>query len=129
MHERRMRRSQDPYRALCLQLEQLRARGDLDALVVAIDNGLLVAGAGERSVCEALGAIAPLMSSPAFSGRLPGALEGQSVDVRSLSVDGEKLYVASVGRSGGDSWLQDSIDGVRRILGSEPKSHAQLLVN
>jgi len=129
MNERRLRRSQDPYRALCFQLEQLRTRGELDALVVAIDNGLLVAGAGERSICEALGAVAPLMSSPAFTGRLPGALEGQSVDVRSLSLDGETLYVASLGRHGGTSCLNDSISGVRRILGCAPKSHDQLLVN
>jgi hypothetical protein len=129
MNERRLRRSQDPYRALCLQLERLRAQGDLDAVIVAIDNGLLVAGAGERSVCEALGAIAPLVSSPAFTGRLPGALEGQSVDVRSLSVDGETLYVASAGRRVGATWLQESLDGVRRILGYAPKSDDQLLVN
>ncbi len=77
MNERRTRRSDDPYRALCLQLEHARARGELDALVVAIDNGLLVAGAGERSICEALGAVAPLMRSPSFNGRLPGALEGR----------------------------------------------------
>ena len=119
MYERRIRRSQDPYRALCLQLESSRLQGELDAVVVAIDNGLLVAGAGERSICEALGAIAPLMGSPSFNGRLPSALEGQSVDVCSVSVDGETIYVASVGRRGGDAWLQQSIRGVRRILGSE----------
>jgi hypothetical protein len=129
MNERRIRRSQDPYRALCLQLEHSRLQGQLDAVVVAIDNGLLVAGAGERSVCEALGAVAPLMSSPSFSGRLPGALEGQSVDVREVSLDGETVYVASVGRGGGDAWLQESISGVRRILGYAPLSDAQLLIN
>jgi len=129
MNERRRRRSQDPYRALCLQLEQLRAEGELDALIVAIDNGLLVAGAGERSICEALGAIAPLMSSPAFTGRLPGALEGQSVDVCSLSLEGETLYVASVGRRAGATSLKNSIDGVYRILGYAPRTHDQLLVN
>ena len=106
-----------------------RSQGQLDAVVVAIDNGLLVAGAGERSVCEALGAVAPLMSSPSFSGRLPGALEGQSVDVREVSLDGETVYVASVGRGGGDEWLQQSITGVRRILGYAPTSDAQLLIN
>ena len=129
MNERRTRRSQDPYRALCLQLEHSRSQGQFDAVVVAIDNGLLVAGAGERSVCEALGAVAPLMSSPSFSGRLPGALEGQSVDVREVSLDGETVYVASVGRGGGDAWLQQSIRGVRRILGYAPLSDSQLLVN
>jgi hypothetical protein len=125
MNERRTRRSQDPYRALCLQLEHSRSQGQLDAVVVAIDNGLLVAGAGERS----LGAVAPLMSSPSFRGRLPGALEGQSVDVREVSLDGETVYVASVGRGGGDAWLQESISGVRRILGYAPLSDAQLLIN
>ena len=129
MNERRTRRSQDPYRALCLQLEHSRARGQLDAVVVAIDNGLLVAGAGERSVCEALGAVAPLMSSPSFTGRLPGALEGQSVDVREVSLDGETVYIASVGRRSGDACLDQSISGVRRILGYAPPSTAQLLIN
>ena len=129
MNERRIRRSQDPYRALCLQLEHSRLEGQLDAVVVAIDNGLLVAGAGERSVCEALGAVAPLMSAPSFSGRLPGALEGQNVDVREMLLDGETVYVASVGRGGGDAWLQQSITGVRRILGYAPPSDAQLLIN
>ena len=129
MNERRTRRSQDPYRALCLQLEHSRSQGQLDAVVVAIDNGLLVAGAGERSVCEALGAVAPLMSSAVFSGRLPGVLEGQSVDVRELSLDGETVYVASVGRERGDAWLEQSMGGVRRILGYAPLTEAQLLVN
>ena len=74
MKERRLRRSQDPYRALCLQLEHIRVEGELDAMVVAIDNGLLIAAAGERSVCEALGAVAPLVGSPSFNGRVPGSL-------------------------------------------------------
>jgi hypothetical protein len=129
MNERRLRRSQDPYRALCLQLERSRAQGQLDAVVLAIDNGLLIAGAGERSVCEALGAVAPLMSSPSFNGLLPSALEGQSVDVREVSLDGETVYVASVGRGGGDAWLDHSITGVRRILGFAPPTAAQLLIN
>jgi len=128
MNERRIRRSHDPYEALCLQLECSRAQGELDAVVIAIDNGLLVAGAGERAVCEALGAIAPLVSSPSFNGRLPGALEGQSVDVRRVSFEGETIYVASVGRHGGDPWLQQSIRGVRRILTALPPQD-QLLVN
>lgn len=129
MNERRIRRSQDPYQALCFQLEHLRSQGELDAVVVAIDNGLLVAGAGERSVCEALGAIAPLLGSPTFKGRLPGALEGQSVDVYPVFLDSETVYVASVGRRGGDPWIQESIGGLRRILGYGPQPESQLLFN
>jgi hypothetical protein len=129
MRERRLRRSADPYRALCLQLEHLRAEGELDAMIVAIDNGLLVAGAGERSVCEALGAVAPLLGSPTFNGRVPGALVGQRIDVRSVSLEGEKVYVASVGRATNDACMARSIGGVRRILGYAPLTATQLLVN
>ena len=129
MKERRRRRSQDPYRALCLQLEHVRAEGELDAIVVAMDNGLLVAGAGERSVCEALGAVAPLLGSPSFNGRVPGALVGQRIEVRSVSLEGEKVFVASIGRFTGDEWVTRSVGGVRRILGYAPLTPAQLLVN
>jgi hypothetical protein len=124
MKERRQRRSHDPYRALCLQLEQVRSEGELDAMVVAMDNGLLVAGAGERSVCEALGAVAPLVN-----GRVPGALVGQRIDVRAISLEGETVYVAAVGRSTSDDWVARSIGGVRRILGYPQLTARQLLVN
>jgi hypothetical protein len=129
MKERRQRRSHDPYRALCLQLEQVRSEGELDAMVVAMDNGLLVAGAGERSVCEALGAVAPLVGSPSFNGRVPGALVGQRIDVRAISLEGETVYVAAVGRSTSDDWVARSIGGVRRILGYPQLTARQLLVN
>jgi hypothetical protein len=129
MNERRRRRSQDPYRALCLQLEHARSRGELDAMVVATDNGLVVAGAGERSVCEALGAIAPLVACPSFDGRIPGVLIGQSIGVRPLYLDGETVYLASAGRTDGSTWIQGSIHGVCRILGYQPPRDSQLLVN
>ncbi len=129
MKERRLRRSQDPYRALCLQLEHIRSEGELDAMVVAIDNGILIAGAGERSVCEALGAVAPLLGCPSFNGRMPGSLVGQSIDVRAISLEGETVYVAAAGRSMSDACLARSIGGVRRILGYPPLTARQLLVN
>ena len=116
MIERRARRSQDPYRALCLQLEHSRTHGALNAVVVAIDNGLLVAGAGNESLCEALGAVAPLVDGATFEGTMPRPLDGQNIDVRTMRLEGEMLYVASAGHSGGDIWLQRSINGVRRIL-------------
>jgi len=129
MNDRRRRRSQDPYRALCLQLEHARSAGELDAMVLATDNGLLVAGAGERSVCEALGAIAPLLASPSFNGPVPGSLVGQRIGVRPLILDGETVYVASVGRSDGDACIESSIRGVYRILGYQAPRDSQLLVN
>ena len=129
MKERRRRRSQDPYRALCFQLEHVRSEAELDAMVVATDNGLLVAGAGERSVCEALGAVAPLLGRPSFDGRIPGALIGQAIDVRSVLLGPDTVYVASLGRLPGDPWIDRTIGGLRRILGYGPPRRRQLLVN
>jgi hypothetical protein len=119
--ERRSRRSQDPYRALCFQLERCCAQGNLDAVVLAGRNGLLVAGAGEPRLCEALSAVAPVLGEPRFDGRLPEVLRGQRIGVRSLSVDGEMLFVASAtlakrAKHGGAGWLQRSAVGVQRIL-------------
>lgn len=98
-------------------------------MVVATDNGLLVAGAGERSVCEALGAIAPLLGSTSFHGRVPGPLVGQSLGVRTVSLDGETVYIASAGQSDGTESIQSSIGGVCRILGFRSPGDSQLLVN
>ena len=128
MIERRLRRSQDPYQALCLQLEHSRAHGSLEAVVIAIENGLLVAGAGARQVCEALGAVAPLLADEAPCGVMPNALDGRIVDVRMTQVDGEVLYVASAGAAKSDAWLRRSVDGARRILQGRRHS-SQFVVN
>lgn len=119
--ERRTRRSQDPYRALCFQLERCCAQGKLDAVVLAAKNGLLVAGAGEPKLCEALSAVAPVLNDPHFDGRLPERLRGQRIGVRSVAVEGETLFVASAtlakrATRSGDGWLQRSAAGVQRIL-------------
>ncbi len=119
--ERRSRRSEDPYSALCFQLERCCAQGNLDTVVLASRNGLLVAGAGEPKLCEALSAVAPLLDEPHFDGRLPEVLRGQRIRVRPLSVDGETLFVASAtlakrAKQGSDRWLQRSAVGVQRIL-------------
>ena len=126
MIERRVQRSQDPYRALCFQLEHSRTHGTLEAMVVAIDNGLLVAGAGDESICEALGAMAPLVDGSGFEGAWPRALDGQNIDVRTMRLHGEMLYVASAGHQPADVWLQRSINGTRRILGDVTMGAAPL---
>jgi len=60
--DRRRRRSDDPLIALHYQLTSTRARGDLDAIVVADTSGVVVAGAGSWPVCEELAAYAPLLA-------------------------------------------------------------------
>ncbi|MEM7138834.1 MAG: hypothetical protein AAF500_19815 [Myxococcota bacterium] len=122
MIDRRIRRSRDPYRALCLQLEVARSRGKLDALVLGIDNGLMVAGAGEPDLCEALSAAAPFLGDDAFPGSMPEALDGQNIQVRALRLLGETLFVASAGQGAAETAMQRSINGVRRIIGG-PRIH------
>ena len=60
--DRRRRRSEDPLIALHYQLSSTRARGELDAIVVADTSGVVVAGAGSWPVCEELAAYAPLLA-------------------------------------------------------------------
>ena len=60
--DRRRRRSADPLIALHYQLSSTRARGELDAIVVADTSGVVVAGAGSWPVCEELAAYAPLLA-------------------------------------------------------------------
>ncbi|MEZ4287173.1 MAG: hypothetical protein R3A47_03310 [Polyangiales bacterium] len=119
MVERRVRRSEDPYKALCFQLEHARECGGLEAVVVAMKNGMLVASAGDRAICEELGAVAPLLCRSVFSLRMPELLGDADVAVRAMSYNGEELYLATVG--GGmarDALLRHSQQGVRRILQS-----------
>ena len=117
MVERRKTRSEDPYKALCHQLEHTRSRGGLTAVVLAMRNGLLVASAGDASVCEELGAFAPLMCRRVFAMRMPPILSDSEVAVRSLNLNGEELYLASLGGSmARDALLRHSMHGVERIL-------------
>ena len=117
--ERRARRSNHRDLALGFQLEHVRDRGRLEALVLADDDGLALATAGDPAVCRELSAIAPLMARSILGIPMPGMLRGAEVAVRIVHVHGVPLYLASVG--GGvarDALLSHSMAGVRRILAS-----------
>lgn len=115
--DRRGRRAEHSDVALMFQLEHVRDRGRLDALVLADEDGLLVAAAGPSEVCEELGAIAPLFGKTLNV--LPPTLQGSEVAVRMVHVHQQPLYLASAG--GGvarDALLAHSSRGVERILGA-----------
>src|SRR5688500_11990313 len=59
--ERRERRSPQHSLALRYQLESTLKRGRMAALALTDRTGLLLAWAGEDSVCEELGAVAPMV--------------------------------------------------------------------
>jgi hypothetical protein len=117
--ERRSRRSKHRDLALGFQLEHVRGRGRLEALVLADDDGLALATAGDPGVCRELAAIAPLMAKSVLGIPMPPLLRGAEVAVRVVRIHNQPLYLASVG--GGvarDALLAHSIGGVRRILAS-----------
>lgn len=119
LEERRNRRSTHRDLALSFQLEHVRDRGRLEALVLADDDGLVLSAAGDAAVCRELGALAPLMAKSVLGIPLPPLLRGAEVAVRIVHVHDQPLYLASVG--GGvarDALLAHSMRGVHRILAS-----------
>jgi hypothetical protein len=119
--ERRQNRSDDPQRALSIQLSQVRDEAQLDALVLATHDGLTIAHAGDLAVCSELAAVAPLLSQ----GPLPTEIElpQQLLFVRTVTFEGSALYLVSCGddpdrttRDRVDRWLAEATVGVTRIL-------------
>jgi hypothetical protein len=115
--ERRARRSTHRDLALGFQLEHARDRGSLEALVLADDDGLALAGAGDPAVCRELAAVAPLIAKSILGIPLPPLLRGAEVAVRVVRVHNQPLYLASVGGNvARDALLAHSLRGVHRIL-------------
>jgi hypothetical protein len=116
-NERRRRRSKESALALRYQLEHSREKGRLDALVVTDESGLLVASSGAETLCEELGAMAPVFGRTFVAPSDLPSLEGGEIAIRALEACGESFYLASVG--GGvarDAILESTRAGVSRIL-------------
>jgi hypothetical protein len=117
LFDRRTHRSSESPLALRYQLESTLTRGNLEAVVLANDEGLPLASAGENVVCAELAAVAPFLGRGHFGMPLPPMLRGAEVAVRPLLVHGMPLYLATVGGSvARDALLLTSLRGVERIL-------------
>ena len=124
MDDRRLRRSSDPLVALHYQLSSARARGDLDAIVVADPSGVVVAGAGSWPVCEELAAYAPLLADGAWasmSTQVSSRVEEMraEVHVRSVSIGGQEVLLCSRQKRRNEALageLDHTANGVSRIL-------------
>jgi hypothetical protein len=117
--ERRARRSQEQRVALTYQLETTRERGHMAALTLTDEDGLLLAWAGESTVCEELGAVAPLIARGAPVRIQSYKANNDEVVVRAIECFGEPLFLASIG--GGiarEALLSHSARGIQRILTS-----------
>lgn len=100
LEDRRRRRSTDPLVALHYQLTETRARGELDAIVLADTAGVVVAGAGSWPVCEELAAYAPLLavgadSAPSAPGSARVESLRQDVEIRTLAVAGQEVLLCA----------------------------------
>jgi hypothetical protein len=127
--DRRRQRSQDPLVALHYQLARARQEGSLDAIVVAEESGVVVAGAGAWAVCEELAAYAPILVEGGWRepglGRASRVLEiGAEVEVHPVALEaaGQKVLLCARGskRSGTDQTMAMTMtraaEGVARIL-------------
>jgi hypothetical protein len=126
--DRRRRRSSDPLVALHYQLSSTRARGELDAIVVADASGVVVAGAGSWPVCEELAAYAPLLADGSWaqmSDNVSSRVESlrKDVEIRSISVGGQDILLCArrqrKGTEPGEAVSRDLdqiTDGITRIL-------------
>lgn len=130
MDDRRRRRSSDPLVALHYQLSSARARGDLDAIVVADPSGVVVAGAGSWPVCEELAAYAPLLADGEWTSmttQVSSRVEAlrREVDVRLVSIGGQDVLLCARQKRRSEASeaietakrdLAEAALGVRRIL-------------
>lgn len=120
--ERRRQRSDDPLIALHYQLANVRREGKLDAIVVADDSGVVVAGAGAWPVCEELAAYAPLLAQGVWrepgldAGGLAAGGLGADVDVQPVDLDGQSVLLCARGGGTRTQAMHKAAEGVARIL-------------
>lgn len=119
--ERRRRRSLDPHTALSLQLAHVQEQAKLSALVLASEDGLPIAHAGDADLCSELAAVAPFSSLQAGE---PAStyIDHALVHVERVPWNGAPLFLAGCRGAphadGGEitRWLAHAQAGVTRIL-------------
>jgi hypothetical protein len=121
--DRRRKRSDDPLVALHYQLVQAGREGKVDAMVVADDSGVLVAGAGPWASCEELAAYAPLLAQgqwfePALDPEGYMAELRTEVDVQRVDTDGQTVFLCARGGWMRAMAMEKAAQGVARILAS-----------
>ncbi len=130
MDERRLRRSSDPLIALHYQLSSARARGDLDAIVVADPSGVVVAGAGSWPVCEELAAYAPLLADGSWgvmTSQVSSRVEAlrSEVSVREVIVGNQQVLLCT--RQKRKAEAIEAIEGTARHIDEAARGVSRIL--
>lgn len=116
--ERRAGRPSQPDEALARLLEGARRDGNFEALALADEAGILVAGAGAYRACEEIAAFAPIWArSEAANDTIPTRLDviARRTEIRRLCIDG--IQVLLCGQGGTRDALSRAAAGCARILG------------
>ncbi len=115
--DRRHDRTTDTLGALTRLLESARRKAGFEALTLADDAGLLVAGAGSAALCDELAAVSPVRF--AANDTVPSALdvvEGRA-RMRRLRVNGIEVILCGLGGKHDEDGALDGVaQGCGRIL-------------
>jgi len=135
MHERRTQRSGTPQEAAHLFFRSVAARHGLQALALASEEGLLIAGAAAPSSSPVdldwIGALASVCASsrspsrrgPSLGALVERATGGRHLESAEIVLRGERLYLAAVG--GRLPTGPEVMAGIERILAeSLPAAYA-----
>lgn len=97
--ERRHRRATNVTKALTYQLDDCCRDGSIEAMVVANEDGLPLAAAGDNYACDEVAArmvhVGPRIKE--FNGTLLGAGTRWDVQMTKVWIDGSELLVCAVG--------------------------------
>ncbi|MEM9452940.1 MAG: hypothetical protein AAGF11_02090 [Myxococcota bacterium] len=116
--ERRRRRSNNAAEALELALTSAARRGQLDAVLVVDDAGMLVAKSDTELDLTMLAAITPIVGRGKAVPRVRRGGQLREMSVDTMEVLGELLYVAALGGSyrARSREVAGSVAATRRIL-------------
>jgi hypothetical protein len=117
---RRINRSCDVQTALSFQLSATAERAEFTSIVLADENGLVMASSGNPDVCEHMAALSPILSAKMrlWHGELETNRGKVQMSVAPLRVEGNLLYLAAA--EGRKSYITKELffggRGVTRIL-------------
>jgi hypothetical protein len=120
MNERRRHRSSSPSEALHLQLDACCQDGQVEAMVIADEEGLPLASYGNAEACDEIAARSAQVGRRVaeFSGTLLGSGQKWDLQMKRISVPGGELLVCAVGGSAAmrQRQVERSAAGAARIL-------------
>jgi hypothetical protein len=118
--DRRRKRAGDVALALRYQLDACRDGADLEAMVVADEDGLCLAASGPVDTCHEVAAVLPFLgrTQKEFEGTVLSERGGLRVHVRAFAFGGQELYACAIGgrEDRRAQELERSVTGVARIL-------------